>query len=111
MECCRIDPSLCRSCMSASILRYSLNPIARAHPLCQCGQCHAEKLTVRISYDECQTWNGGNVYTGAKCSLDLAKASDGTILCFYERGEEGPYEELRLAQFSLDWLTDDKTSL
>ena len=28
-----------------------------------------------------------------------------TINCLYERGDSGPYESLRLAQFDLSWLT------
>ncbi|NLJ86595.1 MAG: exo-alpha-sialidase [Firmicutes bacterium] len=109
-----LDPVLVDPVCQASILRYSLESDGGKSRILFANAASAmrEKLTVRISYDECQTWNGGKcLYSGPSAYSDLAKASDGTILCFYERGEEGPYEELRLAQFSLDWLTDDTDRL
>ena len=65
-----------------------------------------ENLTLRISYDECQTWPVSTIlYSGPAAYSDLAIADDGTAICFYEAGVNGPYETLRLAQFNLEWLT------
>ena len=35
---------------------------------------------------------------GPSAYSDLASLPDGTILCFYERGEKDPYEKLTLAR-------------
>ena len=65
-----------------------------------------DNLTLRVSYDECQTWPLSKLlYPGPAAYSDLAIASDGTVICFYEAGVNGPYETLRLAQFNLDWIT------
>jgi len=66
-------------------------------------------MTVRISYDECRTWNAGRVlFPGPSAYSDLAMAPDMTGLCLYERGDQHPYQTLTLARFDLDWLTDGK---
>lgn len=64
-------------------------------------------MTVRISYDECKTWNTGKIlHEGPSAYSDLCIASDMTICCLYERGEESGYETITLAVFDLEWLTD-----
>ncbi len=66
-----------------------------------------ERLTVRISYDECLTWPLSKLlYAGPSAYSDLAIAPDMSICCLYERGEHHPYEKLTLAQFTIEWLTD-----
>ena len=42
---------------------------------------------------------------GPSAYSDLAVAADGTIYCFYERGEKRPYEKLTFARFDIHWLT------
>jgi len=47
---------------------------------------------------------------------DLAVLSDGTILCFYARGNDpakSMYKSgaLTLARFNLEWLTDGRDSI
>jgi sialidase-1 len=65
-----------------------------------------ERMTVRISYDECETWPVSRVlYEGPAAYSDLCVTPDLAICCLYERGREHAYEELALARFSLDWLT------
>jgi BNR repeat-like domain len=62
-------------------------------------------MTVRVSYDECQTWSAGKTLNhGPSAYSDLAVAADGTILCLYERGKKGAYETITLARFGIDWL-------
>jgi sialidase-1 len=59
-----------------------------------------EKLTVRLSRDDGETWPVSRVLEpGQSAYSDLAALPDGTILCFCEVDSR-----LRLARFSLDWL-------
>lgn len=68
-----------------------------------------ERMTVRLSYDECQTWNAGKIlHWGPSAYSDLCVLSDLTICCLYERGDRNPYETITLARFNLEWLTDSQ---
>lgn len=63
-------------------------------------------LTVRLSEDGCRTWPASRtLHAGPAAYSDLAVLPDGTVCCLYERGGEGPYEELALARLDLAWLT------
>jgi sialidase-1 len=65
-----------------------------------------DHLTVRLSYDECRTWPVARVlHAGPAAYSDLCVTPDMDIGCFYERGDEGPYERLTFARFNLEWLT------
>jgi sialidase-1 len=85
----------------ASVLR-------TAHGVLFANPASADKrvnLTVRLSRDEGATWAASKVLHGGPSAYsDLAEAKDGNILCLYESGERGPYERLRLARFSIEWL-------
>ncbi len=72
-----------------------------------------EKLTVRVSYDECQTWIVSKIlHHGPSAYSDLAVLPKKmTICCLYERGEKHPYEKVTFAQFTIEWLTDGVDSL
>lgn len=71
-----------------------------------------ERLTVRLSYDECRSWNDGKVlHAGPAAYSDLCITTNMEICCLYERGEERPYERLTLARFDLAWLTDGADTL
>lgn len=67
-----------------------------------------KRLTVRLSVDDCATWDTGRVLEhGASGYSDLTVLADGTILCLYECGTvTGMYDDryLRLARFDEDWL-------
>jgi sialidase-1 len=64
-----------------------------------------KNLTLKLSEDDGATWPISRTLEPAPSAYsDLAAASDGTIYCFYERGEKGPYERLTLARFNLEWL-------
>ena len=66
-----------------------------------------QKMTVRLSYDEGKTWPVSKLLHGGPSAYScLAVASDGTILCLYERGAKSAYEKITLARFRLSWLTD-----
>jgi len=108
------DSALIEPVCQASVIRYSLkdgsdkNRILFSNPASE----KREKLTVRLSYDEGQTWAvSKEVHAGHTAYSDLAVLPDGTIGCLYERGEKNPYETITFARFSLQWLTDGKDGL
>lgn len=71
-----------------------------------------ERMTVRVSYDECRTWPISKLlWKGPAAYSDLCIAPDMTICCLYERGREFPYETVTFARFNLEWLTDGRDSL
>jgi len=83
--------------------RHDRNRILFSNP----ASTEREELTVRLSYDECRTWNEGKVlHAGPAAYSDLGILPDGTIGCLYERGEEHRREKITWARFSLEWLTD-----
>lgn len=71
-----------------------------------------ERLTVRISYDECRTWNTGKVLHEDHSSYsDICAAPDMSICCLYDWGYGSGYDGLTLARFDLKWLTDGADTL
>jgi sialidase-1 len=65
-----------------------------------------KNLTIKLSGDDGQTWPVSRpLEPGPSAYSDLAVAADGTIYCFYERGEKRPYEKLTFARFDVHWLT------
>lgn len=70
-----------------------------------------EKMTVRLSEDDGQTWSAGRqLHAGPSAYSCLITFPDQTIGCLYETGEKSPYERIVLARFTLDWLTSGKSS-
>ncbi len=68
-----------------------------------------ENMTVRLSYDEGETWPvAKRLYGGPSAYSSLAVLPDRTIGCLYESGRQGAYEWIRFARFSLGWLTDGR---
>lgn len=64
-----------------------------------------QRLTVRASFDEGQTWPASRLLNpGPSAYSDLAVMEDGTIFCLYERGEKGPSEMVTCARFDLEWI-------
>ncbi len=95
-----------------SLLFSGLNMTEREH--------HARRdLTVRVSYDDGQTWPVSRcLQSGPSAYSDLAVASDGTILCFFESGMQKPkvkrkrdwaYARLTLARFNMAWIDADSS--
>jgi len=78
-----------------------------------------QNLSVKLSYDEGMSWPVTKpLEPGFSAYSDLAVLADGTILCFYERGQKPQpgkkplsYTLLTLARFNLQWLTDGQDSL
>lgn len=90
--------------------------LARAKGKAEPGKSRDRKnLTVKLSYDECQTWPvSKTLEAGPSAYSDLAVGRDGTIYCLYERanpGTETPGPSLVLARFNLEWLSDGQDSL
>lgn len=64
-----------------------------------------ENLTVRLSYDDCQSWTAARqLHAGPAAYSDVCVAEDLTIACLYEGGVASPYETLTLARFNLAWV-------
>ncbi len=108
----RWDDVLVEPICQASLVRLSdertgdRNRVLFANP----ASTNRERMTVRLSEDECQRWPVAKVlHEGPAAYSDLAVAPDGTICCLYERGDEHPYETLTLARFDLAWLATDAT--
>jgi sialidase-1 len=67
-----------------------------------------EKLTVRASEDDGQTWPIHRVlHAGPAGYSCLTALPDGTLGCLYERGEKSPYETITFARFPFRWLAAD----
>lgn len=107
------DPILIEPICQASIRRYSMpegdrpgrilfsNPASRKR----------EKLNVRLSLDEAETWCAARVlHEGPAAYSCLAVLPDGTVLCLYERGEKHPYERITLARFGIGWLESGRST-
>ncbi|HEX4149177.1 MAG TPA: sialidase family protein, partial [Pirellulales bacterium] len=72
-------------------------------------------LTIRLSYDEGQTWTAGKtIWPHPGSYSDMVVLDDGTIGYVYERGPKGSthyWDELHFARFNLEWLTDGRDTL
>jgi sialidase-1 len=72
-------------------------------------------LTVRLSYDEGETWSAGKTIWPHPASYsDMAVLDDMTVGYVYERGPKGSthyWDEIHFARFNLQWLTDGRDSL
>ena len=99
------EPNACHGC----VLRYSatdkgdpINRILFSNPASESAR---KKLTVRSSFDEAETWNAGRlIHAGPSAYSDMAKLPGGNIGLLYEAGKKGPYEGIRFARFSIEWL-------
>jgi sialidase-1 len=129
----KFDDALLEPICMASIVRLShaseagrnrilfSNPdqLARADGQEELGKVRDRKnLTIKLSYDEAQTWPITKVLDpGYSSYSDLAVTKSGMILCLYSRGERGTdfggytFKALTLARFNLEWLTDGRDSL
>lgn len=102
------------SCMAA-ILRYSdggegsRSRLLFANPA---NPTSRTQLAVKLSYDEGETWPiARTVHAGQAAYSSLAVLGDGTIGLLYETGDVHPYERIRFARFSLEWLSEGRDRL
>lgn len=126
----RFDPALVEPICMASLVRLSLasnggknrllfvNPdnLSKEQGPAEPGDFRDRKnLTVRLSYDEGQTWPVSRVVDPSWSAYsDLAVSPRGTILCFY--GSGGGFNRyagarLTLVRFNLEWLSRGTDSL
>lgn len=66
-------------------------------------------MTVWASFDRCKTWPVKRmVYEGPSAYSSLSAGKDGMIYLLFESAKEKLYEDVTLAQFNLDWLTEGR---
>jgi sialidase-1 len=96
------DPVLIEPVCQASILRLPTRALLFSNP----ASTRREKMTVRLSTDDGQTWPVAKLlHEGPAAYSCLTILPDGTIGCLYERGDKHAYETITLARFPLSWLT------
>jgi len=109
------DPVLIEPICQASFIRYTCADDEGKNRLLFSNPAHTDQrvnMTLRVSYDEGQTWPvGKSLHSGPSAYSDLAVLPDGTIGCLYEQGKAHPYEQIVLARCRLDWLTDGQDRL
>ena len=92
---------------NASIIRYSHEGADAKNRLLFSNSNSAdsrENLSVRISYDEGETWSEAKtIYEGPAAYSDLTVLENGEIGVFFEADD---YTRNLFTSFSLDWLTD-----
>ena len=103
----RLDEALIEPVCQASLLRYSWpgpgskSRLLFSNPASQ----KREKMTVRVSYDEGQTWPVlRELHAGPSAYSCLAALPDGTVVCLFERGTTNAYERIVLATFGISAL-------
>lgn len=70
---------------------------------------HREKMTVRLSSDECKTWSKSKVlYEGmaSYSALSLIDEKNDTIGCIFESGANYYAEQIVFVRFSLDYINN-----
>lgn len=106
----RPDPALVEPICQASLIRFTPRSDSGRDALLFANPADTKriKMTVRMSFDEGETWPVARcLHEGPSAYSALAVLPDGTIACFYERGEKHAYEKITLARFRVDWLTDN----
>lgn len=70
------------------------------------------QMTIKLSYDECESWEVSKLlYEGPSGYSEVAVHSDGTMVCFFERGQFGYSDKITYTEFDIDWLTDGEDQL
>jgi len=102
--------------MQASIVRYSWEEDGRSRILYSDPANYFPfnwpnangrlKMTVRVSYDEGETWqHSRELYSGWSAYSCLTVLDDQSIGLLYEWGDEHRYEKLMFERFTMEWLT------
>lgn len=99
----KLDPALIEPVCQASFIRYDKKRLLFSNP----ASTKREKMTVRVSYDDGETWTAKKVlHAGPSAYSCLTVLPDMTVGCFYERGEQSAYETITFARFPIGWLED-----
>jgi sialidase-1 len=95
----------------ASLLRmttakaHDRNRLLFANP----ASARRERLTVRLSYDEGNTWPVARViHEGPAAYSSLVVLQDLSIGLLFERGAQSAYEGIAFARLTLEWLTEGR---
>jgi sialidase-1 len=104
----RPEPELIDPGCNGSIIRYtSVKDGAEKNRLLFCNANNKKdrkNLTVRVSYDEGQSWTDGKcIYPGGSAYSTLTVLKNGDIGLVFEKDD---YAENPFVSFSLEWLTD-----
>ncbi len=102
------DAALVEPICQAALLRGPEAPSSPRHCVlfANPADCERVKMTVRLSYDEGETWPvAKELFAGPSAYSSLAVLPEGMIGCLYECGEAHAYETITLARFSLSRLT------
>ncbi len=97
-------PALIEPICQASLQRYSFPESGKSRLLFSnpASKEARENMTLRISYNEGQTWSLDTVLHGGPSAYsDLVVLQDGQIGCLYERGAESPYEMIFFQKMDL----------
>ncbi|MDX9752313.1 MAG: sialidase family protein [bacterium] len=106
----RYDTTLIEPRCQASLLRYA--PVGQAGEpwVLFSNPAHVSSrvlMTVRLSADEGQDWDHARVlHPGPSAYSCLCVLPNGEIGCLYEGGETHPYESIRFARFSREWVME-----
>ncbi|MEQ8220625.1 MAG: sialidase family protein [Arenibacter sp.] len=106
----RPEPTLIDPGCNASIVRYTSiedgykkNRLLFSNAKSENGRVN---MTVRISYDEGETWSEGKtIYKGESAYSSMTIMDNGDIGLFFEQDD---YQKNPFVSFSLKWLTDGK---
>ncbi len=103
----RFDKALVEPVCQASLIRGPRSEDGRPRLLFSnpASRTTRHRLTVRVSYDEGDTWPVSRLlHEGPAAYSCLIVLPDGMVGCLYEAGNVHPYEGLLFARFSLAWL-------
>jgi sialidase-1 len=99
------DKNLIEPICQASLLRYSFEDTGKSRMLFSnpSDKDKRENMTLKISYDEGNTWAKSVVlFTGPSAYSDLVKLPNGTIGCLFEAGKNNPYEGIVFQAVGID---------
>lgn len=102
------DDTLIEPVCQASLIRYSWKTASTPGIILFSNPADTKRvgMTVRASFDDCGTWKSSRMlYEGPSAYSCLTALPDGSVACFYERGEASAYETITFAIFPLQWLT------
>ena len=101
------QPQLIESRCQASLLRYSWPTARQPGRLLFCNPAGLARtnLTVRVSYDDGQSWPKARIlHAQAAAYSCLTALPDKSLGCLYENGDTNPYQRITFTRFPLSWL-------
>ena len=103
------DRALIEPPAQASLLRFTTAKVQDRNRLLFANPASTarERLTVRLSYNEGESWPISRViHEGPAAYSSLLALPNRSIGVLFERGERSPYERITFARFTLEWLTN-----